>query len=202
VLVGVFAAVLIVVLWWFLLFSGLNAKSTDVSDDISVAESDTARLEAELASLERQELRLPETQAELAALREQLASEPDLAEFIRAAEAIKEEAGVEWVTVAPSAPVQTGSVATISLNIEVEGEYDQVLSYLKALEALSRTVVTDGIVLTAVDGSTGSASGDDEVVASGPPRVHVALTARMFSLSALTTSGVTADAAATETGGE
>ncbi len=207
VVVGGFAAVMVVLVWYFMVFSGMSTKSSDIQSDISTAEGEQASLRSRLTDLEQAEADLPEMQARLVELQAKVAAEPNLAEFIEQADVIKAEAGVEWVTVAPGLPSQAGPVASTSLTLEVEGGYFEVLDYLRRLEDLSRLVVIDGIVLTAgqAESTTPGVTPDESEVADGPPRLHAALTARMFSISAMTGQAAptanTAAAVATETVG-
>jgi Tfp pilus assembly protein PilO len=215
VMIGAVAAVFIVVVWWFMVFSGMTAQSADVADEITAAEGTNDALTHELAALAELQENAEAISAEREALTETLTEQPSLAAFIREADFIGVANGVDWVSVSPTDPVQTGSVATTALTIEVEGEYLNVLHYLRALEDMPRLVVIDGIVLSGGEGedSASSTPAQDQGggVPTGPPRLHAALTARMFSLSAVeapataaatdTTVAAPADASS-ETGGE
>lgn len=182
VVVGVAAALVVVVLWWLLVFSGIRSDTSDVEDEVEAARQERQSLQAQLDRLEDLEARGPEIEAQLLALREALPEQPDLASFITQAYDIGNAAGVVWVSVAPSDPVQTGAVATIQLTVEVQGGYFQVLDYLDRLEELPRFVTVDSISVSTDDASGGQGAGASF---GGAPGLRASLTARMFSLSAV-----------------
>lgn len=203
--VGAVAAVLVVVLWWMFVFSGMRSEASDVDDDIDAARQERSSLEAQLRQLEELEANSAETEAVLTELRDMLPQVPDLATFIEQANLLGQSAGVNWVSVSPSPPIQQGSVAVTQMSIEVEGGYFQVLEYLRQLEDLQRLVVVDGVSL-AVGTATDTGGGDvPPVNLDFAPILHASLTARMFSLgvdTAPAASATTTVPPVTEQGGE
>lgn len=200
--IGILAGLLVVVLWWFFVYSGLNSKASDVGDDIATAETEQATLTSDLRQLEALEARGPELAAQLAQLQQKLPATPDLSPFLDIATEIERASAVSFVSIAPGDPTQVGSVATVPLTIVVEGGYFEVLDYLRRIEELPRLVVVDGISLTA---DAAPAAGE---AVGGPPTIQVTLTARMFSLSPAITTPTTVpttaptDAGATDAGSE
>lgn len=185
--IGALAAVLVIALWWFFVYSGLSSKASDVSDDIDSARAEQTTLRSQLAELEAIEAQGPEIAAQLTQLQQKLPANPDLASFLDITTQIERDSQVSFVSVAPGDPAQAGSVATIPLTIVVEGGYFEVLDYLRRIEELPRLVVVDGISLTA-----GSSDGGEEAASpTDAPTIQVTLTARMFSLSLQTTTPTT-----------
>jgi Tfp pilus assembly protein PilO len=176
---GGVAAIAIVAIWYFMIFGKIGSDTDAVSDEIDAARAEQQSLEAELRQLEAIEERLPETQAELEDLRGALPQAPQLAAFINEANAIAAATRVSWVSVSPSEPIQTGSVATTQMTIEVGGGYYEVLDYLHRLEGISRLVVVDSLNLTAEGGEQGAVA--------GAPQLRASLVARMFSLGTAST---------------
>jgi len=193
------AAVLlgVVALWWVFLYSPRGAALSDVRDDVASADHERIGLDSTLARLEEIDANGPATDARLASLSEALPTNPDLAGFINGAHEIALDAGIDWISVAPAEPaVIPGAPPTIRLNIQIEGGFFQVLDYLNRLEDLDRLVIVDSINITT--GGTG-ASGEGgattpttgSVAATGAPDLSVTLTARMFTLSTLSTPAAT-----------
>lgn len=200
VVLGIAAAVLVVVLWWMFVFSGIRSDTDDVKDEIEAARREESSLRAQLDELEAIEEQGPEIAAQLAELEDALPQYPDLAEFVTEANAIAESSGITWLSIAPSEPVPVGTIGEIGMNIQVQGGYFQVLDYLNRLEEIDRLVVVDSITLNAGDGTeAGSGTGGDtggDLFVGGAPQLSAALTARMFTLS---TSTVDPGASATST---
>jgi type IV pilus assembly protein PilO len=195
--IGALAAVLVIALWWFLVYSGLNSKAGDISDDISAAESEQTTLRGQLAELEAIEAQAPEIEAQLAELQQKLPANPDLASFLDITTQIERDSQVSFVSIAPGDPTQAGSVATVPLTIVVEGGYFEVLEYLRRIEELPRLVVVDGISLTAGGSQDGEAAAPTDA-----PSIQVTLTARMFSLSMESTTPTTVATTTTVAGSE
>ncbi|MGQ0825770.1 MAG: type 4a pilus biogenesis protein PilO [Actinomycetota bacterium] len=203
VAVGALAALLVVALWYTMLLKPVRADINDTSSEIEDAEKERQSLDAERRQLEALADSGPEVQARLAALREAVPENPELASFIDAAYAIGTEAGVRWVSVAPTEPVLAGGVSSIQLAINVEGGYFQVLNYLNLLEDLSRLVVIDSVNLTAgtAEGSGSGGSDDPTDSVDGAPSLSAQLTGRMFtqSTAAVATTPSATERATTET---
>lgn len=185
--IGALAAVLVIALWWFFVYSGLSSKASDVTDDIDAAQAEQTTLRNQLAELEAIEAQGPEIEAQLTQLQQKLPANPDLASFLDITTQIERDSQVSFVSVAPGDPTQAGSVATIPLTIVVEGGYFEVLEYLRRIEELPRLVVVDGISLTAGGASEAGA----EASPTDAPSIQVTLTARMFSLSTVSTTPTT-----------
>jgi Tfp pilus assembly protein PilO len=184
VISGVLVAVVIVGAWWMFLFSPLRSDASKVDDEIETAQSETRSLETQVKQIEDLERTAPEREAELDRLRKLVPEDTELASFIDEANALGAATGVKWVSVAPAQPTAE-AVGTISLAIQIEGGYFEVLDYLNRMENLSRLVVIDQVSLTTNDetGAEGS-----EVAA-----LSATLTARMFSQGVPTTDGTSVD---------
>ena len=187
VAVGVLLLV-VVVIAWNALFFGPAGEDVDKAKARSVAaQQQQTQLNAQLKSLQDLTKRGPEFQARIDKLNGAVPLKPDLEGFLRSAQAIKEAAGVDWVSIQPAAPTAgaTGP-SEITMQIVVSGGFFQVLDYLNRLEGLRRLVVIDGInVTTASDTAQGGAanggSSTPTTNRNGAPNLTISLNARMFT---------------------
>lgn len=176
------AGIAMVVVWWLFVYSPMGDDISETNDAIDKAELEQDALEAELASLEEIEANGPEIDAELARLTAAIPTNPDLAAFIVGANDLAVESGLTWLSVSPSEPASGGpaSPTTVTLTMELNGGFFQVLDYLNGLEDIERLVVVDGITVAAAesDGATSTAA----------PDLNVTLNARMFTSAPGTTA--------------
>lgn len=182
-------ASLVVLLAWFLaLWQPKGAELAAERDRLASAESQASELETRIARLQATQARGPELAATLDRLRSAVPDEPSLAQFILDANDAATASGVTFVSIAPQEPAPStvpGLPPQISLGVDVEGGYFQVLDFVEKLTDLPRVVVLDGVSVTP--------AGD----AAGAPDLSVSLTGRMFTTqlpAAAVPAGATAGA--------
>ena len=192
----------VVALWWVFVYSPSGKRLSDKRDEVAAADQQRSALDATLKRLAQIDADGPATDAKLLKLSEALPDTADLAGFINGAHEIAVEAGIDWVSVAPSEPTETpGAPPTIRLGIQIQGGFFQVLDYLNRLEDLGRLVMVDSVNIT-TGGGDGTTQTTGGVTSSGAPDLSVTLTARMFTMSASSgTTATTAPAGATPTAG-
>ncbi len=189
------ALVGVVALWWVFVFSPRAGELSDARDEVSAAEQERIGLDSTLKRLKQIDADGPATDARLLQLSEALPATPDLAAFINGAHEIALDAGIDWISVAPTEPAETpGAPPTIALSIQIEGGFFQVLDYMNRLEDLDRLVIVDAVNITtgASGGGDGTTPTTGAITATGAPDLAVTLTARMFTLSTLSAPGSTA----------
>lgn len=177
VVVGALAAVLVVALWYMTLYSGLKDEASDVDAEIETAQGERSALETQVRQLRSVEADKERFEARLDRLQLAVPDRAELAAFIRSIDAIREQTGVQLMSVAPSEPVAASGVGTIQMSIQIDGDYFDVMEALRRLEqvdAIGRLVVIDSISMT-------SSGGDSGATDLGPPPVSATLTARMFT---------------------
>lgn len=205
VVLGIAAGlVVIVVAWFFLIYSPKSKDLTKASNVLDAAQKQHDSLETQLAQLKHIAANQPAEAAKLASLSTAIPQTPDLAGFITAANQIATDTGVDWVSVSPSTPTasKTGGPTEIALNIQVNGLFDQVYDYLKALEGMDRIVVVSNVML-APGGSgatTGAAVTPAAPTASTPnagaePLLNLTIQGTMYSQAPPTGTGTTAPGA-------
>lgn len=198
VLLGAGAALLVLVLWYFLLWSPQRSKVADARDRRENAEAEAANLRIQLSRLQDLKQREALQRAELETLRVAVPDQPNLAQFILDANDAATKAGIEFLSITPSVPAAatTGNGApaagapppSVSMTMSIKGGYFQVLDFVNRLTDLPRIVVIDSLNVNAGGGT-----------------LDVSLQARMFvsALPAAATPGAstttTARPAATAT---
>lgn len=185
--IGAGAALLVFVLWYFLLWSPRSDDLEKAKDRSETAQQQQNQLQSEIARLRAAQKDEPVLRAQLETLRTSIPDEPNLAQFILDTNDAAIRSGIDFISIAPAlpaastvavapAPASPGSPAApaplgappadIKLSLQIKGGYFQVLDFLNRLDALPRLVVTDGLNVSS------------EATAS--PRLTVAVTARMF----------------------
>ncbi len=180
---AVAVAVLVVVVWFFFYFRPAGDDLSEKEDALEQARAEQLTLEDELESLQTLDEEAPSQEAELRRLNAAVPPEPELDTFILEANEIAVESGIDWLAISPAPPSvgAVGGASVITMAIDVEGGFFQVLDYLNRLEELERLVVVDDVSISA--GGTGDATSADSIAATGAPRLSMTLNARMFTRS-------------------
>jgi Tfp pilus assembly protein PilO len=194
VLIGAIAgAVVLILLWYFVLFSPTSSDLSDTRGQVAAAQSQKQELENTIAHLKELSANAAQQQASLRTLRAAVPPTPDLGAFILQANDIATSTGIDWLSIAPTPPTATvgpGPTSTIGLSMQISGGFFEVLDYLNHLEDLERVVVVDTINVAAAgadSGSTGAgtgSSGSTGASSGGAPDLNVTLTGRMFTNAA------------------
>ncbi|MBV8951682.1 MAG: type 4a pilus biogenesis protein PilO [Actinobacteria bacterium] len=180
--------VLIVIVWYFALYSPKNNDLSKARSDLSSAQASAQTLRAQLSNLRGLESNRSKQQAVLQKLSAAVPPTPDLATFILQANDIATQSGVNWLQVSPGVPTAAaGGPTTISLTMQLEGGFSQVYDYLNRLENMQRLVLVDSVNLTS------------KASTSAQPVLSVAVSARMFTRAAAQTGSAGGPATATST---
>jgi type IV pilus assembly protein PilO len=184
-LIGGAVAVVIVLLWYFLLYAPLNDDLSSAQAQVAQEQKTTSDLQGQLAQLESQKQNGTQQQALLRRLDAAVPKEPDLAEFIIQANDIADQAGISFLSIAPSPPAAgNGGASVINLTITISGSFFQLEDYLRQLEQLERLVIVDGLNITASSGSSAGGTGAVTDETSSGTTLNVTLTGRMFTRAA------------------
>lgn len=166
-------AIAVAALWFFFLWGPQGGRIDDARNRQKEAEQANAQLELRVNRLQDVAAREPELTAALEELRVAVPDTPGLAEFLLDAQAAADQSGIDFVAFSPAPPAANTEdptlPAVITLSININGGYFQVLDYLNRLDDMPRIVVTDTLSLTAAENEAG---GQD---------LTVALAARMFT---------------------
>ncbi len=194
---GVVGTLIVILAWYFIIYSPIGDDLTSTQASVATEQSKEQSLQADLARLNSQQKSAPEQEALLRKFDQAIPKLPDLGEFIIQANNIADDAGIEFLSIAPSPPAAGATSSTIALNISVSGSFFQIENYLTRLEKLDRLVIIDGLNMT-----TGAANATD-ASSGGDTSLSVTLTGRMFTravpTSASTTPGSTTPGSTTPT---
>ena len=199
-LVGGVVAVLVIALWFMFLYKPTSAETSKVHKQVKEAERETLGLQAKLAQVS-DKARNEQTKKELAVLHAAVPANPALASFIRQANQIAAQSGVNWMSVTPTEPTRATGDSAVAIGIQVKGGYAQVLDYLQRLQDLSRLVIVDNVNIsgaTESEGGGGSGGGVFTTETGTDTGLNMQITARMFVATPTATAptAAPADAAA------
>ena len=197
-LIGVAAALGVLVFWFIFLWSPQGSKISKANERKKTAESDQAGLQLQIARLKSLQQQEPQKRAQLENLRVAIPDEPNLAQFILDANTAANVSGIQFLSISPSPPAAAtgpgGSAsapapsttpgagappAVINLQLSISGGYFQVVDFVNRLNGLPRLVVIDSLGLTAGAQATGSTG------------LTVSISARMFVREATPVAGTT-----------
>lgn len=154
---------------WLLLVSPRQQLATDMRDQAAATAAQNDLLQAQVLQLEAQLGDVPQTRAEVAALREQVPVDPDLATLLRQVTELSDRAGASLTGVTPSEPATaagaeataaeagaTGATAppapgvqVVPVTITATGTFAQVQELLRLVQVeLPRAVLVRSVALT------------------------------------------------------
>lgn len=155
-MIVVAAGVAVLLLAWYLLLwspKGSQISAAHGRRDASVAEAQ--QLEQRLQQLRLAAERTPELVETLDRVRQAVPEEPDLAEFLLAANAAAKGSGVEYLTVSPQPPaVDAAGPARIGVSVSVKARYGQLLDFTQRLLDMPRVLVIDSMQVSPSEDGT------------------------------------------------
>ena len=182
---GAIGSVLLVLLWYFLLWSPRQEEIKVAQERTETAEQQAVTLEREIKRLQEAQRDEPLKQARWAELQAAAPDEPALGQFILDVNAAASASGIDFMTISqtPPTPSEMGGLSVIRLNFSIAGGYFQILDFMNRLTDMQRLVVIDSVSLS--PGETG--------------RLSASLGTRMFTTAAGIDVPTTTTAPATTT---
>lgn len=172
-LLSALVAVLIVLLWWFLMWVPTQETIRDVEDRTDEVEALTATMRTRAAELRQVRDAAPEAAAELASADVLIPRDAALPSLLRQLQQAADESGVRLDTVAPSRPVtietSVGEASRIDLGLSLTGTYFQLIDFTRRLE--DPFLTGRGVLWRSMSISRGSSY----------PTLDVTVTARVFA---------------------
>jgi len=135
--------------------------------EVQTAQQQEGTLRTQLEQLQAAAKDAPKDRKRLAVLQRQIPPSADLPGIIRLLNNTADRSGVDFMTIAPSAPAAAGPISTIPVQITIQGGFFAVDQYLYLLEHLPRVSKVSTLTLGA--GSTGL------------PSLNLSLTANFFT---------------------
>jgi Tfp pilus assembly protein PilO len=158
------AAVLLTILWYFLLYSPQSDKLDQAKADQAAQEARQSELQARLGRLKRLQANASVLEAERVKFATAVPENDDLDRFILDVNSRASSAGVEFVSIAPAQPAAGGPPAAagaptpIALQMQVQGDYFAILRFLEALRDGPRLVTVENFSLSG-GGAAGAGGG-------------------------------------------
>src|SRR3954468_9644506 len=166
----------VLVAGWFLLVSPQRSHAASLRAQAVSQESANASLQSQVNQLEQQKKGLPAQQRQLHKIAARVPHTPELPALIRQLSSAADDAGVDLVSLAPSAPAPvtaaTGAapatagtsaapaaaspLVKIQLALTVQGSYYNVESFFQQIEKLTRAMTVQQWTLTPVGGAGAS----------------------------------------------
>jgi type IV pilus assembly protein PilO len=178
------AAVLLLIAGWFLLISPQRSQAADLRDQVTAQNAANDAIALKTKQLQAQFASLPERQAQLAEIKQQMPENPALPSLIRDLSSYAESAGVKLDSVAPGTPVavapaapaapagqpvapgqapaaaSTDGLLSIPTTVTAIGSYSELTLYLQKLQSsMRRAFLVNTVNLTKAN-TTGGSSGD------------------------------------------
>ena len=227
------AVVAIVAGGWFLALSPQNSKVSSLRDQTTQQQDANAKLTSQIALLKKQQSQIPAEQARIAQIKGRIPDSPQMTTYIRTLTSLAAATHVELVSIAPapaalvklataqpqtaaapsgaakgttSTTPATSSLSTISVAINVMGDYYSVQQFLSKLEDTKRATIVSALALkpgTLPKPTTGGAGATSSSTATNDQwkTLSAVITASIFMSTAPTTTAApgTAQAPATAT---
>lgn len=222
---AVAAALLLVTASWFLLISPQHAQAVELRDQTTrqQATNDTIRLRTQ--QLKAQFASLPQRQAQLAEIQQQMPGTPDLPALVRQLSTVGDDAGVSVDSVSPGPPqalagtaagtgtaagagaaagtgtaagaaTGTAGVQAVPLTAVVKGSYPELTLFLQKLQgSMRRAYLIENLGL-AVDPTGGASTSGTQLTMTVTGKVFV-LPSTAASTAAATASAAGSAAAST-----
>ena len=156
-LIAIFISIVVAAASYFLLVGPKKGKIDKLAKDTQNVENQINAKKSEYASLVEVKNRLPEYEAQLAAVQAIIPQEPELPSLIRNIQAAADPstgAGLPWLSFAPGEIGAAASGTTCSsytLTLTCAGCYSQVVDFIYRIERLQRAVIIDSVSLTATN---------------------------------------------------
>lgn len=132
------AAILLVVGWFFLVWSPTSDEIDAVRADIETTQQQTVEQQQRAAELREVRDRAPEAAADLATVEVLVPRDPALPALMRQLQTASDDSGVRLLSVSPSRPTAIsgapGGLATIQVSVSVEGTFFQLVDLVRRLE--------------------------------------------------------------------
>ena len=169
VLIAVGAAVLLTILWYFMLYSPQSGKIDEAKQQRTAEQQRESELAARLTRLKNLEANAVVLERERARFLTAVPDTDRIDEFIIQVNERAADAGVRFVSVAPAQPGAgpPAAVTPISLQMQVQGDYFAILRFMEALRDGPRLVVVDNFSLSGQGGDMSASIGGRMFISAG-----------------------------------
>ena len=149
ILIGVGAALVLTGAWFFFLWKPAGADLDKARADKVVAEQEASKLQARLSHLKKLEENASVLEQSRSLLATAIPSGDKLDEFILQVNERATRSGVSFVSVAPTPPAAAaaGAASSVGLQLQVAGDYFQVMRFLEEMRDGPRLFTVDNFSL-------------------------------------------------------
>lgn len=171
-ILSILGVVVVLVAFFFLFIRPRQQELARVEESIESEESRTLQLQAELQRLQDLQANAPELQAELAKIRGFVPQDDEVPNFIFLVQDAANAAGVDFVQITPELPKpppEGAALAEIRAQIGAGGGYFAIQDFIRRLHALDRAVRIDNMTLSGQEDTT-----------TGEVRITMGSAARIF----------------------
>jgi len=164
--VALLAVVAIAAGGWFLALSPQKSKVSDLQSQTAQQEQANQKLQSQILLLKKQQSQIPAEQARIAQIKGRIPESPQITTYVRTLTTLAAATHVELVSIAPAAPAlvqlanaqsqanpapstaagaapapSAAGLSTISVAINVVGDYYSVQQFLSKLEDTTRATI-------------------------------------------------------------
>ena len=154
IILGILIILLLVVGYYFLLFSPLRTEFAQRSEERSQKEQELRELDRQVAQLEEVARNAPDLERQLLEYSKRIPPQPEIPTFVVQVEEISQAAGVTQISIEPGAPEPPpggGDFSRIPVTMSFEGTYEQLQDFMGRLLDLVRLVTVNEISYTPVE---------------------------------------------------
>jgi Tfp pilus assembly protein PilO len=149
-IVAIVVVVLITVAWWLFIIGPRRSEVAELDDQLQALEAEEQSLRArraQLLEIQENELTYITSTAEL---ERNVPATPDLASFIDDVNLLAGETNVELLSLTLGLPTPSieGNYQEVSVIMQTEGQYFELLGFLYGMSDLERIVTVDAISMT------------------------------------------------------
>jgi Tfp pilus assembly protein PilO len=170
--VALLAVVAIAAGGWFLALSPQKSKVSDLQSQTAQQEQANQKLQSQILLLKKQQSQIPAEQARIAQIKGRIPESPQITTYVRTLTTLAAATHVELVSIAPAAPAlvqlanaqsqanpapstaagaapapSAAGLSTISVAINVVGDYYSVQQFLSKLEDTTRATIVSSVSL-------------------------------------------------------
>ncbi len=145
---GILIILLLVLGYYFLLFSPLRDEFGQRSEEQASKEQQLQQLQQQVSELERIARNAPEIERQLLELSKRIPTQTEIPTFVVQIEEVAREAGVTQVSIEPGAPEpppQGGDFSRVPITMSFEGTYEQLQDFVGRVLNLVRLVTINEI---------------------------------------------------------
>lgn len=156
-ILSVAAAVVVVLLAYFLLVRPRQSELAEVKEAVAAEETLRIQLQADLDRLRELERNEPELRADLERIRALVPPEHEVPNFIFQVNAAANASGVQFLQITPElpkSPPEGAALAEVRITIGGEGGYFAIQDFVRRLYALDRAVRVDTLSLSSEEGTS------------------------------------------------